>query len=174
MKCFNKDIDIWNRLKRSLVRYFSCMCAKWFQSCPILCDPVDYSHQATLSMGFSRQEYQNWSPCRPLGDLPDPGNRPASPMSPALVGRFFTISATWEAVVNLQPPSNTLSCFKPLFQPGPYPGKWSPDYVWPTPSNLPVLWLTVTITSAKFSPSIQLTQSQELYLVISTGSIHIQ
>ena len=25
------------------------------QSCPTLCDPVDCSHQAPLSMGFSRQ-----------------------------------------------------------------------------------------------------------------------
>ena len=59
------------------------------------------AHQDPLSMGFSRQEYWSGMPCRPLGDLPDPGNRPASPMSPALVGRFFTISATWEAVVTL-------------------------------------------------------------------------
>ena len=29
------------------------------QSCPTLCDPVDCSHQAPPSMGFSRQEY--WS-----------------------------------------------------------------------------------------------------------------
>ena len=30
-------------------------------------------------------------------DLPDPGIKPMSPMSPALAGRFFTTSATWEA-----------------------------------------------------------------------------
>ena len=29
------------------------------QLCPILSDPMDCSHQAPLSMGFSRQEY--WS-----------------------------------------------------------------------------------------------------------------
>ena len=33
--------------------------AKSLQSCPTLCDPVDGSHQAPASMGFSRQEY--WS-----------------------------------------------------------------------------------------------------------------
>ena len=27
------------------------------QSCPTLCDPMDYSQQAPMSMGFSRQEY---------------------------------------------------------------------------------------------------------------------
>ena len=30
-------------------------------------------------------------------DLPNPGAEPASLMSPALAGRFFTPSATWEA-----------------------------------------------------------------------------
>ena len=42
------------------------------------------THQAPLSMGFFRQEY--WSGCHfpPLGDLPDPGVEPKSPVSPAL------------------------------------------------------------------------------------------
>ena len=40
--------------------------------------------QATLSMGFSRQEYQSELPCPPQGDLPDPGSKPLSPVSPAL------------------------------------------------------------------------------------------
>ena len=31
------------------------------------------------------------------GDLPDPGIEPASLLSPTLVGRVFTTSATWEA-----------------------------------------------------------------------------
>ena len=53
--------------------------------------------QAPLSMGFSRQEYWSVLPCPPPGDLPDPGIKPASLMSPVLAGRFFTISATWEA-----------------------------------------------------------------------------
>ena len=47
--------------------------------------------QASLSMGFSRQEY--WSILRnpPLpGDPLDPGIEPASLLSPALAGGFFT------------------------------------------------------------------------------------
>ena len=48
-------------------------------------------------MGFSRQEYWRGFPCPPPGDLPDPGIEPRSLMSPALVGRFFTTSPTWEA-----------------------------------------------------------------------------
>ena len=52
--------------------------------------------QTPWSMGFSRQEYWSGLPCPPLGDLPDPGIKPTSLMSPALAGEFFTTSATWE------------------------------------------------------------------------------
>ena len=53
------------------------------------------THQASLSMGFSRQEYWTGLPCPPPGDPPDPGI--FKPVSPALAGGFFTTSATWEA-----------------------------------------------------------------------------
>ena len=55
--------------------------------------------QAPLPMGFSRQEYWSALPCPSPGDLPDPGIKPMSLMSPALVGGFFTTSATWEAPI---------------------------------------------------------------------------
>ena len=42
------------------------------------------AHQAPLSMGFSRREYWNRLPFPSLGDLPDPGIEPTSPVSPAL------------------------------------------------------------------------------------------
>ena len=45
------------------------------------------AHQAPLSMGFSRQEYLSGLPFPPPRDLPNPG---IEPMSPALVGEFFT------------------------------------------------------------------------------------
>ena len=48
-------------------------------------------------MGFSRQEFWSELPCPPPGELLNPGTEPASLMSPALAGRFFTTSATWEA-----------------------------------------------------------------------------
>ena len=67
------------------------------QSCPTLCDPMNSRPQAPLSMRFSRQEYWNGLPCPPPGDLPDPGNELSSLTSPALAGRFFTTSTTWEA-----------------------------------------------------------------------------
>ena len=56
---------------------------------------MDYAYQAPLSKGFSRQEYWNGLPGPPPGDLPDPGIKPASLLSPALAGGFFTTSATW-------------------------------------------------------------------------------
>ena len=51
--------------------------------------------QVSLSMGFSRQELSGL-PCPSPGDIPDPGAEPASLISPALAGGFFTISSTWE------------------------------------------------------------------------------
>ena len=65
------------------------------QSCLTLCDPMDYSHHAPLSMGFSRQEYWSGLPCPSPGDLPHPGMEPASLTSPPPASRFFTTSATW-------------------------------------------------------------------------------
>ena len=55
------------------------------------------AHQAPLSVGLSRQKYWSGLPRPPLGDLPDPGIEPVSPISLALAGRFFTTSTTWEA-----------------------------------------------------------------------------
>ena len=55
--------------------------------------PWTATHQAPLSMGFSRQEYWSGVPLPPLGDLPDTGIEPVSLESPALTGGLFT----WEA-----------------------------------------------------------------------------
>ena len=60
------------------------------QSCLTLCDPMAAAQQAPVSMGFSRQEYWSGLPFPPLGDLPNPGVEPTSPVSPALAGGFFT------------------------------------------------------------------------------------
>ena len=54
--------------------------------------------QASLSMGFSRQEYWSGLPCPPAGDLPDPGVKLTSLVSHLLASKFFTTSATWEAL----------------------------------------------------------------------------
>ena len=77
------------------------MHAKSLQSCLTLCDPMDciqLQRQAPVSMGFSRQEYWSGLPCPPPGDLLNPGIKPLSLTSPALAVRFFTTSATQEAL----------------------------------------------------------------------------
>ena len=55
------------------------------------------ARQAPLSMGLFRQEYWSELPCPPPGDIPDSGIKPVSLTSPAVAGRFFTSSGTWEA-----------------------------------------------------------------------------
>ena len=82
---------------RTKIHFLVCMCAELLQWCLTLCDPMDCSPSAPLSMRFSRQEYWSGLPCPPPGDLPDPGMEPVSLTSPALAGRFFTASTTWEA-----------------------------------------------------------------------------
>ena len=54
--------------------------------------------KAHLSMGFSRQESWSGLPYPHPRDLPNPGIEPASLMSPALAGRFFTVSTTWKSL----------------------------------------------------------------------------
>ena len=45
---------------------------------------MDCSPPVSSVHGIFRQEYWSGSPCRPPGDLPDPGIEPRSPVSPAL------------------------------------------------------------------------------------------
>ena len=60
---------------------------------------MDYkAHQAPLSIGFSRQEHE-WVAMLSCGDFANPRTEPMSLMSPVLAGRFFTTSATWEALM---------------------------------------------------------------------------
>ena len=49
------------------------------QSCPTLCNPWTVVCQASLSMGFPRQEYWSGLPFPSPGDLPDPRINPRSP-----------------------------------------------------------------------------------------------
>ena len=62
------------------------------QSCPTLCDPMDY--EVPPSVGFSRQEYWSGLPFPSPGDLPNPGIEPGSLV---LQVWDFTVSATREA-----------------------------------------------------------------------------
>ena len=58
------------------------------------------THEVPLSLGLSRQYYWSRLLCLPPGDLSNPGIKPVS-QSAAFPGRFFTTSATWEALSHL-------------------------------------------------------------------------
>ena len=73
-------------------------CYLVINSCLTFANPWTVAHQAPLSMGFFRQEYWSGFPCLPPGDLPNPGTEPMSLTSPALAGKFFTTSTTWEGL----------------------------------------------------------------------------
>ena len=60
-------------------------------------NPMDSSPQTPLSIGFSRQEYCSWLPFPSPGDLPNPGIKLTSVLSPTSADRFFTSSAAWKA-----------------------------------------------------------------------------
>ena len=55
------------------------------------------THQASLSMEFSRHEFWSSFPFSVPEHLPDPGIEPISFVSPALAGGFFTTGTTGEA-----------------------------------------------------------------------------
>ena len=68
------------------------------QSCLTLCDPMDCSPPVSSVYGILQARILEWFPFNPPGDLLDPGVDPTSLMSPSLAGKFFTTSATWEAL----------------------------------------------------------------------------
>ena len=77
-----------------LVYLFNVNVKSLAQLCLTLCDPVDCSHEAPPSMGFSRQEYWSGLQFPSPGDLPQLGIELVSLKSPALADGFFTTSAT--------------------------------------------------------------------------------
>ena len=68
------------------VCYWKCVCSV----AQLYVTPDTAALQSPLSMEFSRQEYWSRLPFPPPEDLPIPGIKPMSLVSPVLVGRFFT------------------------------------------------------------------------------------
>jgi len=62
--------------------------------------PWTVAYQASLSMGFSRQEYCSGLTFPSPGGLPNSAIEPWPLKSPAVAGGFFTTSATQEAEFN--------------------------------------------------------------------------
>ena len=74
------------------------MCAKSFQLCPTLCNPMGIACQAPLSVGILQAKILEWVAMpSSKGIFPTQGSNPCLLLSPALAGRFFTASATWES-----------------------------------------------------------------------------
>ena len=104
------------------------VCAQSLSRVQLFATPWTVTLQVPLSMGFSRQEYQNGLPYPSPGDLPDPGIEPTSLTSPAFAGAFSTTRATWEGYWGPHPkspyqlklrgaqkqlPRNNKRCFSP-------------------------------------------------------------
>ena len=73
-------------MQETLVPFLGCgvSCVQLFAT------PWTAAPQAPLSMRLSQQEYWKWVGISSLRDFPNPGIKPASPVSPVLAGRFFT------------------------------------------------------------------------------------
>ena len=89
----------WNKIIQSSntlntyggINYFSCI---------RLFETLDCSLPGSSVHGILQTRILGL-PCPPLGDLPDPGIKPASLMYPALAGGFFITSTTGEAITLL-------------------------------------------------------------------------
>ena len=82
--------DRWNR---QLLKGSVCMVSR-FSRVWLFATPWTVAGQASLSMGFSMQEYRSGLPFPSSRNLPDSGIELVSSASPALAGRFFIISTT--------------------------------------------------------------------------------
>ena len=72
--------------------FYNCICTSDSVT------PWTVAGEAPLSMGLSRQGYRSGLPFPSRKVLPDPETEPVSLAPPALADRFFTTSATWEAL----------------------------------------------------------------------------
>ena len=74
--------------------------------------PWTIAYQASLSMGFSRQEYWSGFPFPSPGDLPDPGIKPGSPtlQADALSSELHAF-CSGSAVLTTGPPGKSLYMF---------------------------------------------------------------
>ena len=78
--CSNISIDPFLHLL-----YFASQCMlSRFSHVQLFVTPWTIARWVPLFRGFSQQEYWNVLPCPPPGDLPEPGVKPKSPVSPAL------------------------------------------------------------------------------------------
>ena len=99
----NIEIDHNNNTLNSIakIRLHSAHMLSCFSCVQLFSTLRTVAHKAPLSIEFSRQEYWSGQSFPYPGDLPNPSIAPTSLTSPALAGRFFTISSTWETIAQM-------------------------------------------------------------------------
>ena len=80
-----------------------CGCAKSLHSCPTLCNPMGCSLPGSSVHGILQARILEWVAMPSSRGSSQPRIEPKSIISPALAGRFFTSSTTWEALGNTLP-----------------------------------------------------------------------
>ena len=84
---------------KSKIRTTKAQCVlSCFSRIRLFANPQTVACQASLSMGFSRQEYWSGLPFPPAGDLSNQGIKPGPLTSPALAGRYFITSTSCKAL----------------------------------------------------------------------------
>ena len=68
----------------------------WLSHVHFFVTPQTVANQASMSMGFPKQEYWSGLPFPSPGDLTDPG---IEPTTPALAGEFFLLSHQGNALI---------------------------------------------------------------------------
>ena len=103
MKASSNKSNFFNKIIRILFHtkiFFKSkdkLCVQLLSHVRLFTVPWTVACKAPLTIAFSQQEYWSMLSFPTPGDHPDPGTEPTSLVSPALAGRFFTTSATWES-----------------------------------------------------------------------------
>ena len=81
-----------------------CVCVLSLNHVRLFATPQTVASEAPLFMKFSRQEYWSGLLFPSPVELPNPGIKSATLISPALVGEFFTTSDIWDwvSICNLE------------------------------------------------------------------------
>ena len=78
---------------------YECVRGKSLQSCPTLCNPMDYSLAGSSVHGILQAGILEWVAMPSSRGSSPPRDGAHSLTSHALTGSFFTTSTTWEALV---------------------------------------------------------------------------
>ena len=139
------------------VPLYVCLHAKSLQLYSTVCNFMNYNLPASSCLGCSRQEYWSGLPCPPPflppGDLPNWGIEPQSLAFPALAGRFFTTSASWEPTAFYNHLWNKLK-----------------QYIWWREINIFMWWiLFISLTTLKKSDYIVIIRTARGSVYVNVG-----